>query len=35
MHSFISSAGTDRMIDSKINNEKSGEIGAETGQNEK
>lgn len=35
MYSFISPVGTDRMMESKINNEKQGEIGAETRQNEK
>lgn len=35
MYSFISPAGTDRMMESKINNEKQGEIGSETGQNQK
>lgn len=35
MYSFIAPAGTDRMMESKINNKNQGEIGAETGQNEK
>lgn len=35
MYSFISPAGTDRMMESKINNEKQGEIGSDTGQNQK
>lgn len=35
MYSFIAPAGTDRMMESKINNKNQGKIGAETGQNEK
>lgn len=35
MYSFISPAGMDNVMESEINNEKQGENGAETGQNEK